>query len=128
MPEYSVFYKSGSSCVFHKSYDDGARSIFNVTVSPITDGENKKTTFVFIDDSKANKEGWLKTKNLGVDEVLTLFSEWGPDAPSDYTRIISDHLGRSLRASDRETETKVGGEVGTKGAKVSVIHTRKKKL
>ena len=128
MVEYEVYYASGSACVFKKTYDDGTNSVFTVMVSPMTDGRNKKTTIVFIDDQKVNQQGWFNTKNLNLDKVIEEFNKWGPDAPGDYRRIIGDHMGRNLRAEECETERKVEANVGTKGAGIKASHTKRKKL
>ncbi len=128
MVEYETYYASGSACVFKKTYDDGVTSVFTVMVSPLTDGENKKTTIVFIDDRKVNEQGWFSTKNLNLDKVIEEFVKWGPDAPADYRRIIGDHMGRNLRTEERQSERKIETNVGTKGAGIKASHTRRKKL
>jgi len=128
MNKYNVFHKSGASCVFSKTYNDGYQSLFSLTVAPITDGENKKTTILFIDDEKKNKTGWRRTKNLNLDVVLNEFSRWGPDAPPEYTRIIGDYLGRELRTSEIEKEASIDIGIGSKGPKVETGLRKRKKL
>ena len=79
--KYGIYQATSKSCVFYKQDEDGNQSTFNIFVTPLTEENDRKTIFAYIDNDQFRKDNWISTKDANIKDVIKAFSSWASDAP-----------------------------------------------